>query len=61
METSGYIEHGGADDGQGEARCCIEWEATKTRELSILMERARRGEPGMSNKEIRLIARFDRK
>jgi len=48
------------DDGQGEARRRIEWEAAKTRILSILMERARRNEPGLSNKEIRRITRFDR-
>ena len=45
---------------QGEARRRIDWEAAKTRVLSILMERARRGEPGLSNKEIRQITRFDR-
>ena len=77
METSGYIEHGGAgrgaywclhpelykrlaSDGQGEVRRRVDWEAAKTRILSILMERARRGEPGLSNKEIRQITRFDR-
>lgn len=49
-----------ADDGQGEARRRIDWEAAKTRVLSILMERARRGEPGLSNKEIRQVTRFDR-
>ena len=47
-------------DDQGEARRRIDWEAAKTRVLSILMERARRGEPGLSNKEIRQITRFDR-
>lgn len=45
---------------QGEARRRIDWEAAKTRVLSILMERARRGDPGLSNKEIRQITRFDR-
>ena len=45
---------------QGEARRRIDWEAAKTRVLSILMQRARRGEPGLSNKEIRQITRFDR-
>ena len=49
-----------AEDGQGEARRRIDWEAAKTRVLSILMERARRNEPGLSNKEIRQITRFDR-
>ena len=45
---------------QGEARRRIDWEAAKTRVLSILIERARRVEPGLSNKEIRQITRFDR-
>ena len=45
---------------QGEARRRIDWEAAKTRVLSILIERARRGEPGLSNKEIRQVTRFDR-
>lgn len=48
------------DDGQAEKRRRIDWEAAKTRVLSILMERAKRGEPGLSNKEIRQITRFDR-
>ena len=38
----------------------IDWEAAKTRVLGILMERAHRSEPGLSNKEIRQITRFDR-
>lgn len=45
---------------QGEARRRIDWEAAKTRVLSILMERARQDEQGLSNKEIRQITRFDR-
>ena len=45
---------------QSEARRRIDWEAAKTRVLNILMERARLGEPGLSNKEIRQITRFDR-
>ncbi len=49
-----------AEGGQGEVRRRIDWEAAKTRVLSILMERARRGEPGLSNKEIRHVTRFDR-
>ena len=49
-----------ADGGRGEARRRIDWEAAKTRVLSILMERARRGEQGLSNKEMRRITRFDR-
>lgn len=34
--------------------------AAKTRVLSILMERAKRGENGLSNQEIRQITRFNR-
>ncbi|MDR0853256.1 MAG: hypothetical protein LBN34_02700 [Clostridiales Family XIII bacterium] len=43
-----------------EKRRRIDWEAAKTRILSILKERARRGEPGLSNAEIRQITMFDR-
>jgi ATP-dependent DNA helicase RecG len=38
----------------------IDWEAAKTRVLSVLMDRARRGETGLSNEEIREITHFDR-
>jgi ATP-dependent DNA helicase RecG len=38
----------------------IDWEAAKTRVLSVLMNRAKRGEPGLSNEEIRAITHFDR-
>ena len=38
----------------------IYWEVTKTRVLSILMERAHRKDSGLSNKEIRQVTRFDR-
>ena len=38
----------------------IDWEAAKTRVLSILKQRAERGEPGLSNAEIRQITHFDR-
>jgi ATP-dependent DNA helicase RecG len=38
----------------------IDWESAKTRILSVLMERARRGEPGLSNEEIRRITHYDR-
>ncbi len=38
----------------------IDWEAAKTRVLSVLMERAKRGEPGLTNKEIRHITHFNR-
>lgn len=49
-----------ADDGQAEKRRRIDLEAAKARVLSILMERANRKEPGLSNKEIRQITRYDR-
>lgn len=38
----------------------IDWEAAKTRVLSLLIERGRRGEPGLSNEEIRRITHYDR-
>jgi ATP-dependent DNA helicase RecG len=38
----------------------IDWEAAKTRVLSVLMERSKRKEPGLSNEEIRQITHFDR-
>lgn len=38
----------------------IDWEAAKTRVLSVIRQRAERGETGLSNKEIRSITRFDR-
>jgi len=38
----------------------IDWEAAKTRVLSLLIERARRGEAGLSNEEIRRITHYDR-
>ena len=38
----------------------IDWEAAKTRILSVLRQRAERGEPGLSNEEIRRIAHLDR-
>jgi len=38
----------------------IDWEAAKTRVLSVLKQRAERGEPGLSNAEIRQITHLDR-
>jgi ATP-dependent DNA helicase RecG len=38
----------------------IDWEAAKTRVLSVLKQRAERGKPGLSNAEIRQITRLDR-
>lgn len=49
-----------SQDGNSEKRRRIDWEAAKTRVLSILMERAKRSEPGISNEEIRRITHFDR-
>lgn len=46
--------------GQPERDRRIDWEAAKARILSILMERARRGQMGLQNKEIRQILHFDR-
>ncbi|MBF0525669.1 MAG: putative DNA binding domain-containing protein [Deltaproteobacteria bacterium] len=48
----------GSDHPEWDRR--IDWEAAKTRILSILMERARRGEPGLTNQEIRRISHYDR-
>lgn len=47
-------------DGKSKTRPMIDWEMAKTRVLNILMERAHRGEPGLSNRDIRQITRFDR-
>jgi len=76
MERNGYIERGGTGKGtywtmsstlhkrlvEGEhpERRRIDWEAAKTRVLSILMERGRRSEPGLSNEEIRQITHYNR-
>ncbi|MBI4764649.1 MAG: putative DNA binding domain-containing protein [Deltaproteobacteria bacterium] len=49
-----------AGPGHPERDRRIDWEAAKTRILSVLMERARRGEPGISNAEIRQITHYDR-
>jgi len=38
----------------------IDWEAAKTRVLSVLMDRAKWGEPGLSNEDIRGITHLDR-
>jgi len=39
----------------------IDWEAAKTRILSVLKQRAERGEHGLSNMEVRQITSLDRK
>ena len=38
----------------------IDWEAAKTRVLSILMERFKRKENGITNKEIRQVTHYNR-
>jgi ATP-dependent DNA helicase RecG len=43
-----------------EAQRRIDWEGAKTRVLSILKQRAERGEGGITNKEIRAITHYDR-
>lgn len=48
------------DGENNEARRRIEWDAAKTRVLSMLMDRAKRGEAGISNKEIRQVTKFSR-
>jgi ATP-dependent DNA helicase RecG len=49
-----------AGPGHPERDRRIDWEAAKTRVLSVLMERARRQEPGMTNAEVRAMTQFDR-
>ncbi len=46
--------------GHPERNRRIDWEAAKTRVLSILKQRAQRSEPGLSNAEIRQITYLDR-
>jgi len=38
----------------------IDWEAAKTRVYSVLKQRFERGEPGLSNADIRKITHLDR-
>ncbi|GAB6057287.1 ATP-binding protein [Desulfonatronum parangueonense] len=47
------------DDHQERTRR-IDWEAAKTRVLSVLMERSKRGEPGMRNQDIRRLTHYSR-
>jgi ATP-dependent DNA helicase RecG len=49
-----------AGPGHPERDRRIDWEAAKTRILSVLMERAKRGEEGISNMEIKQITHYDR-
>lgn len=46
--------------GNFDSRQRTDWDASKTRVLSILMQRAKRGENGMTNAEIRQITMFNR-
>lgn len=49
-----------AGDGHVERDQRIDWETAKTRVLSVLRRRQERGKVGLSNAEIRRIARLDR-
>lgn len=49
-----------SESGDSERNRRIDREAAKTRILSILIERAHRGERGLSNGEIRKITHYDR-
>jgi ATP-dependent DNA helicase RecG len=54
------LHHRLAAPGHPERDRRIDWEAAKTRVLSILTQRAQRGDAGLSNAEIRQITHFDR-
>lgn len=47
-------------DGHHETLSRIDWEAAKTRILSVLKQRQKDGEPGLRNSEIRSMTHFDR-
>lgn len=49
-----------AGKGHAERDQRIDWETAKTRVLSVLRRRRQRGKPGLSNAEVRRIARLDR-
>lgn len=49
-----------AGPGHPERDSRIDWEAAKTRVLSVLMTRARQGEAGLGNEELRAITHLDR-
>lgn len=49
-----------SEPGKTEISMRIDWEAAKTRVLSVLKQRCERGESGLSNADIRGIARMDR-
>lgn len=46
--------------GKDEAQRRIDWEGAKTRVLSMLKQRSKRGDGGMTNREIRGITHYDR-
>jgi len=54
-----YRKLGGSGNPERNRR--IDWEAAKMRVVSILQERARRGEEGLKNEELRQITRLNRK
>ncbi len=54
------LYHRLTEKGHHERARRIDWEAAKTRVLSILMERAKRRESGLNNTEIRQITHYDR-
>jgi len=47
-------------DGKADKRRRINWEVAKTRVLSVLKDRAQRGEDGLQNAEIRHMTRYTR-
>jgi len=49
-----------SDTKDADMRRRIDWDAAKTRILSVLKERAKHGEPGLSNAEIRHITKYGR-
>jgi ATP-dependent DNA helicase RecG len=49
-----------AGPGSPERYPRIDWESAKTRVLSVLRQRATKGEPGLSNAEIRQLTHFNR-
>jgi ATP-dependent DNA helicase RecG len=76
MERRGYLERGGTGrglyyrltsalanqlgDDSSMRLLRMDWEAAKTRVLSVLHQRAKRGEAGLTNTEIRAITYLDR-
>jgi predicted transcriptional regulator of viral defense system len=54
------LHHRISASGHPERDRWIDWEAAKTRVLTMLMERAKRGERGLSNEEIRQTTHYDR-